>query len=251
MENMMQHHKAFALIFITIFQFFYVTSEEPRCSKYDFEEKVLEKLIRLEHQFEILKQDFTKSLSEMKETKTDMEQYIISIDETLATVKETADITSVELTFNKTLTAQIEELNTLKGKLYHPATMFKARTLAKNNYVPGETFIFTNVFSEHGDGYNPITGVFTVPVSGMYWFQVTLCLRSSGCVFGIIVDGENILLETVYESGGDPCFSYSTVHLLSAGQSVVAKALSGYSKCNINQDDLYRWNTFYGLLLQG
>ncbi|KAL4225426.1 hypothetical protein ACF0H5_016116 [Mactra antiquata] len=259
----MQHHKALGLTFILIFKSLYVSAEEPnccskvfRCSKYDFEEKVLEKLIRLEHRFELLKQDFTQSLSEMKTTKTDMEQYITNIDETLAAVKETVNITSLEIRINKTLNEQLEDLDMWKGRLSHPTIMFKARQLAKSMFEQDETLIFTNAFSEHGNGYNPDSGIFTVPVSGMYWFQVTLCLESAGCIVGILVDGEKILVENIYDNsggdhGGNSCFSYSTVHLLSAGQSVVVKALSGYSKCNIHQSEAHRWNTFYGLLLQG
>ena len=37
----------------------YVVEVEPKCSKFDFEEKVLEKMVRLEHSTEIMMERFT------------------------------------------------------------------------------------------------------------------------------------------------------------------------------------------------
>ena len=34
--------------------------EEPRCSKYDFEEKVLQKMVRLEHKMELMTEKYDK-----------------------------------------------------------------------------------------------------------------------------------------------------------------------------------------------
>ena len=36
----------------------YVVDDEPKCSKFDFEEKVLEKMVRLEHSTEIMMKRF-------------------------------------------------------------------------------------------------------------------------------------------------------------------------------------------------
>ena len=43
------------------------TQREPRCSKYDFEEKVLEKLIRMEHSNELIMEEFRQISTSVKE----------------------------------------------------------------------------------------------------------------------------------------------------------------------------------------
>ena len=41
--------------------------EEPRCSKYDFEEKVLEKLVRLEHKMELMTESVNEQYTQVKD----------------------------------------------------------------------------------------------------------------------------------------------------------------------------------------
>ena len=43
------------------------TQREPRCSKYDFEEKVLEKLVRMEHSNELIMEEFRQISTRVKE----------------------------------------------------------------------------------------------------------------------------------------------------------------------------------------
>ena len=43
------------------------TQREPRCSKYDFEEKVLEKLVRMEHSNELIIEEFREISTRVKE----------------------------------------------------------------------------------------------------------------------------------------------------------------------------------------
>lgn len=130
-----------------------------------------------------------------------------------------------------------------------PRILFKARSLEKTNYIIGETLVFKNVYREHGKGYNPTNGKFVVPVSGTYLIGVTLCLRSGGCVLGIVVDGKNILVDYIHAQSGNSCFSYNTIEVLSKGQEVEVKNLSGGSSCRIDQSEEYRWNTLYALLV--
>ena len=51
--------------------------EEPRCSKYDFEEKVLEKVIRFEHKMEIMTSSINeisrKANEDIRDIKTELE----------------------------------------------------------------------------------------------------------------------------------------------------------------------------------
>jgi hypothetical protein len=71
---------SFCKIFFLIFLITYANSDEPHCSKYDFEEKVLEKMVRMEFQ--------------MERMKSEMEQTVKSVD------------------------TKIKELQNIKGKIY-------------------------------------------------------------------------------------------------------------------------------------
>jgi hypothetical protein len=94
-------------------------SEEPHCSKYDFEEKVLEKMVRMEFQMERMK-------SEMEQTVKNVDRKLKEMDENEAkssyTIKTTQEKLSekMEALQNKTsdvTDTKLKELQILKGKL--------------------------------------------------------------------------------------------------------------------------------------
>ena len=45
---------------------------EPKCSKFDFQEKLLEKMVRMEHSSEILKAELAIARGEIQITKTEL-----------------------------------------------------------------------------------------------------------------------------------------------------------------------------------
>ena len=51
-----------------------IAEEEPRCSKYHFEEKVLEKLVRMEHSNGIMMDDFKQVATQVKESMDTMKR---------------------------------------------------------------------------------------------------------------------------------------------------------------------------------
>ena len=51
-----------------------IAEEEPRCSKYHFEEKVLEKLVRMEHSNGIMMDDFKQLATEVKDSMETMKR---------------------------------------------------------------------------------------------------------------------------------------------------------------------------------
>ena len=46
--------------------------DEPRCSKYDFEEKVLEKVVRFEHKIELITETLKEFSTQMKDEMSDL-----------------------------------------------------------------------------------------------------------------------------------------------------------------------------------
>ena len=45
-----------------------MSSEEPRCSKFDFEEKLLEKMVRMEHSGGLMMEEFRKLTANVKDS---------------------------------------------------------------------------------------------------------------------------------------------------------------------------------------
>ena len=70
---------AMALIYlhlaITVMLFSYCLSNldtEPKCSKFDFQEKLLEKMVRMEQSSELLKAELAIARGEIQKTKTEL-----------------------------------------------------------------------------------------------------------------------------------------------------------------------------------
>ncbi|XP_060554041.1 uncharacterized protein LOC132715084 [Ruditapes philippinarum] len=103
--------KAFFLNYLLMF----AKSEEPHCSKYDFEEKVLEKMVRMEFQMERMK-------SEMEQTVKSVDRKLNEMDEKEAkssyTIKTTQEKLSekMEALQNKTVESVDRKLNEMDEK---------------------------------------------------------------------------------------------------------------------------------------
>ena len=55
------------------------TREEPRCFKFDFEEKVLEKMVRMEHSSGIMMDDFKELKAQVNNNLLDMKREFADI----------------------------------------------------------------------------------------------------------------------------------------------------------------------------
>ena len=66
----------------------YVGDDEPKCSKFDFEEKVLEKMVRLEHSTEIMMKGFNNLHGKVE---TSLKTMVDEFDAMKLRVKEDQD----------------------------------------------------------------------------------------------------------------------------------------------------------------
>ncbi|KAL4222756.1 hypothetical protein ACF0H5_018797 [Mactra antiquata] len=122
--------------------------------------------------------------------------------------------------------------------------IFTARDLQNVNPAHSETLIFTNVMQNVGNGYNKSTGVFTVPVNGMYSFSFDACNQSGKYSFFAIVC-DNVNQNVGFASNNDyGSVSIDSTLFLSKGQRVWIKSNPyGYFYQVINC-----WNMFSGVL---
>lgn len=138
------------------------------------------------------------------------------------------------------------------------AVAFVAKVVSDASPSAGNTLIFTTPVINHGDGYNPSTGVFKAPVRGIYMFSVQLCIdnnafinyeiRSSTTVYSMTEHGEKDLDNT--------CSSITTVAVLQPDEEVWVKYLTGTGKIDhiiepeSNETPELFWNMFTGALIQ-
>ncbi|XP_060554031.1 heavy metal-binding protein HIP-like [Ruditapes philippinarum] len=106
---------SFCKVFFLSYLLTYAKSEELHCSKYDFEEKVLEKMVRIEFQMERMK-------SEMEQTVKSVDRKLNEMDEKEAklsyTIKTTQEVLSekMEALQNKTVESVDLKLNEMDEK---------------------------------------------------------------------------------------------------------------------------------------
>ncbi|XP_053385367.1 heavy metal-binding protein HIP-like [Mercenaria mercenaria] len=260
------------------FLFLRVNSEEPHCSKYDFEEKVLEKMVRIEFQMERMKSEIEQSVKFVENKKTEVDATLKNIDQQLedysnnieklealgTKISDTLTAKQQELEKNidekmakienktlETLQAKIQELQTLKDEAVTPTITFKARLNSDSAAPAGQTFVFPTVLFNEGDAYSSRTGKFTATTSGTYLFTVVFCvIINKALTIGLMVDGSKYTVAAFYGDANYGCSTADTVAVLTAGQMVWVEALSGSSSGTIiDQDTSYRWNTFSGTLI--
>ncbi|XP_053373708.1 complement C1q and tumor necrosis factor-related protein 9A-like [Mercenaria mercenaria] len=123
-----------------------VSANEPQCtcSKFHYEEQMLEKMVRMEFAVENMK-------NEMNDAKT-----------------------SVTKTVEEFSRLKAEHENTLKKKdSIRPA--FTARLSAHLTKLGhNQPIIFDNIVTNIGQAYSGTTGVFTAPKDGVYYFVATI-----------------------------------------------------------------------------
>ena len=130
---------------------------------------------------------------------------------------------------------------------------FVARDLKNGAIATGETLVFTTIVFSSGSGYNRETGIFTVPVNGVYQFVVRLCMRVDTFAFINIVSDDGIIIRTRLVDEGTQyhsCSEVTGIAVLDAGKKVWVKSM----KSSDVKEDVWNhpsliWNSFSGVLI--
>ncbi|XP_060554033.1 heavy metal-binding protein HIP-like isoform X2 [Ruditapes philippinarum] len=242
---------SFCKIFFLSYLLTCAKSEEPHCSKYDFEEKVLEKMVRMEFQMERMKSEMEQTVKSVDRKLNEMvekqEKHTLSIKTTQEKFDET-----IEALQNKTseiIDTKLKELQILKDQIVTPTVVFKARLNANTAAPAGQVIVFPTVLFNEGDAYSNDTGEFTATTNGTYLFTIALCVQANKYLYvGIMVDGVAYTRTNIYGDANYGCHTADTIAVLKAGQSVWVQS-SVSSSGNILQHSSSYWNTFSGVLL--
>ncbi|XDV25747.1 hypothetical protein PO909_029613 [Leuciscus waleckii] len=108
------------------------------------------------------------------------------------------------------------------------------------------TLTYRNVFTNIGNAYNPVTGVFTAPLKGAYMFRVSVFgVGPTPAAAYIYKNGERLVLAYARQPQNELNSSNGVVLILEVGDVVYVRLRSG-AKIHDDQDNL---NTFSGFLL--
>ncbi|XP_060603917.1 uncharacterized protein LOC132756797 [Ruditapes philippinarum] len=257
---------SFVIVF-GIYSYNFSEAREPVCSKFAYEEQLLEKMIRTEIKVESMVNEVKKTEDNVIRTLSDIKRAVSDFTDMFADMKE--NITdemlkrsdeierreeSFKILFEETRTnltsdmkAKREELTQLQGK---PPIAFHVHHVADLVLDKAdEIVIFTKSLINEGTGYDTSTGIFTAPVGGLYQFSVHSCVPQRGHAFiGLVLEGKVIAADVNYDDVFHTCSAFGAIARVKSGEKVWVKSTSSSSSRQLYQDQ-YRMITFSGMLV--
>ncbi|XDV25801.1 hypothetical protein PO909_029656 [Leuciscus waleckii] len=108
------------------------------------------------------------------------------------------------------------------------------------------TLTYRNVFTNIGNAYNPVTGVFTAPLKGAYMFRISVIgVGPTPASAAIYKNGEHVVIAYAYQAKDHLNSSNGVVLILEVGDVVYVRLWSGSRIYDSNNNH----NTFSGFLL--
>ncbi|XP_052214809.1 heavy metal-binding protein HIP-like isoform X2 [Dreissena polymorpha] len=246
----------------------------PVCSKYHYEEMLLERMIRNEIKWEQIVNDMKsindKVNSALDDASVKIEQMTSRLEKQNQVVDEASGkIQNLTLGLDKqkgvvyaasvkieNLTLGLEkqkldmDLITLRSQNL-TNVLFFARTPKDAALTNNQIAIFNTVVVNTGQGYARDTGKFTAPVSGIYIFAVQYCSQANqwGCLE--IVKNGTTLQNSVNHAGSNyACSSMQAFATVAAGEQIWVRSDNGWTgNCYLSETNPYYWSSFSGVLI--
>ncbi|WAR22707.1 hypothetical protein MAR_036376 [Mya arenaria] len=227
-----------------------VDAMEPSCPKYDLEERLIERVIKNEVEIKHLHDD----ISTVREEIGEVSRRIIQLD--LASGFRFQQLSeSLMENMTRSLAALetardivVAEMTRLKGtSIWPPKIKFTANNPVDKSLDNGQTIVLQSVVINDGQGYDPSTGIFTCPFSGLYTFSLQHCVdREKYSHVGIVKDNTMLVAGVAYGTTWWPCSSMQAFVSLRKGEKVWSKA---NWKSYLHHDSA-RWTSLSGVLLR-
>ncbi|XP_060606443.1 complement C1q-like protein 2 [Ruditapes philippinarum] len=215
-----------AAVFVIVLCYSQAIEDEPTFSKFKYDKQMLETMVRME----------------AKMNQWDKERKIFE-ENVLAILEHRRE------EMQEKYLKQDEKLKNIEGSLIStPKIAFNAYTLSGGKYVNNQPLIFPYVLLNMGEGYDKATGIFTAPVTGLYFFSAHICNeKAKAIVISIVHEGIVVATTTEYGSTDDSCSSVNAPVMVKMDGKVSIK--SSFSSGELKADTTYRWPSFAGVLL--
>ncbi|XP_067224959.1 complement C1q-like protein 2 [Chanodichthys erythropterus] len=191
----------------------------------------------------------------MESLETEMEHLRTENKELTATVTEQkGNIGELRNEMNKkneeisNLSSQVEELRKEnRGReIAFSASLVESGDKSIGPFSTHFTITYKNVFTNIGNAYNPITGVFTAPLKGVYMFRASIYGHGpTPATVSIIKNGEIVVSAYQYQPQGALSSSNGVVLILEVGDVVYVRLKAGRRI----YDNESNHSTFSGFLL--
>ncbi|KAH3814884.1 hypothetical protein DPMN_143401 [Dreissena polymorpha] len=261
--NMMLHRK-FIIVFMSIIHATFAVEPLcrscPACSPYDFNERLLERVVRYELAFDTILKEVRETIVKVDSALKVMQEDRTKMDATLDDMESKLDnainigMTNIseavsDLTHNSSMAIlQIHKENAvLKDQLSIPTIYFHAYGLTTDVPASGQVIVYQSVRVNEGQGYNPTIGKFKVSVPGLYVFVVHYCVNpSKDCLLAIVHQGTAIQSAESKSDGSNFCVAMQVVVRAAIADQIWVQSLS-------SSTDFYTAgssdNTFSGTLI--
>ncbi|KAL4222484.1 hypothetical protein ACF0H5_018523 [Mactra antiquata] len=217
---------------------------EPQCSKFDYEEKTLAKMIRTEILVEQVMSDIKQLKQQTNDAVTSMERMKTELRESIQSMHAENALKFEE--YNNTIMKWKDRLE------IKPDVVFLAKDPTTQSPSHGSTIIFGTTMYDVSQSYDNSSGTFTAPVAGVYAFTAQMCLhhgKSKYIYYAIVANGKKVSNSLTYNKDTRFCNTAQSFVALDKGQTVHVSALST-SAVPLRQNHSREWCTFSGILIR-
>ncbi|KAI2644880.1 Complement C1q-like protein 4 [Labeo rohita] len=146
--------------------------------------------------------------------------------------------------------SQVEELRkeNRDRQIAFSAALMQSTSGNVGPFTTDITLTYRNVFTNIGNAYNPITGIFTAPLKGAYMFRISVhgtAIQTYPSTVSIIKNGEHVVTAHAHQAVNVVNSSNGVVLLLEVGDVIFVRLLANRRI----SDSQNNYNTFSGFLL--
>ncbi|XP_048011588.1 multimerin-2-like [Megalobrama amblycephala] len=197
--------------------------------------------------------DIYASLRELTATVTEQKENIRELTTTVTEQKENIRALETQLRdeMNKKdeeISSQVEELRkeNRDREIAFSAALMESGSGYTGPFTTDITLTYKKVFTNIGNAYNPITGIFTAPLKGAYMFRVSVTgIGPTTAAADIMKNGKHVVFAYDEQPQNALNASNGVVLILEVGDVVYVRLVAGRRIF----DNEYNHNTFSGYLL--
>ncbi|XP_060554032.1 heavy metal-binding protein HIP-like isoform X1 [Ruditapes philippinarum] len=175
-----------------------VMSEEPHCSKYDFEEKVLEKMVRMEFQMERMKSEIDTNTKEMQILKGKTDQIV-------------TPTVAFKARLNVATAAPVGQAIVFPRVLFNEGDVYSSQT-GKFTAATNGTYLFNIALCVHGSKYLHVD----IMVDGVAYTRTIIkdtdnvhCHTAD--TVAVLKTGQNVWVQPSISASGNVIYQASTI----------------------------------------